>query len=242
VFECAQAVRAAQVVFVSSHTAVNPTSIYGATKRVGELLVMSMPPSRTRFCAVRSVNAIDAKGAVLGIFERQLDRGQPISVTDPEVARYFLTIDELAGLLIQAASLSRDRELFLVDVGEEVRIGELAERLIRARGLEPGVDVEIVYTGLRKGEKLREALAGEHEALGPTAHPRVLSTTSPLQFSGAELRAGIRELEVDLRRRSGNFPARLHALARFDQAASEERAAPAALLDPPEPQRERQQP
>jgi FlaA1/EpsC-like NDP-sugar epimerase len=217
VFECAQAVRADQVVFISSHVAVNPTSIYGATKRVGELLVQSMPQSRTKFCAVRSVNAIDAKGAVLGIFERQLDRGGPISVTDPESARYFLSIDELAGLLIQAAALSRGRDLFLVDVGEDVRIGELAERLIRARGMEPGKDVQIIYTGLRKGEKLREALTGEHESLLATAHPSVLSTVSSLRYSGAELRAGIKELEVDRKRRAGNLAARLHALARIDQ-------------------------
>ncbi|MGE0057619.1 MAG: SDR family NAD(P)-dependent oxidoreductase [Dehalococcoidia bacterium] len=217
VFECAQAVRAEQVVFISSHIAVNPTSIYGASKRIGELLVQSMPPGRTKFCAVRSVNAIDAKGAVLGIFERQLDRGGPISVTDPESARYFLSIDELAGLLIQAAALSKGRDLFLVDVGEDVRIGELAERLIRARGMEPGKDVQIIYTGLRKGEKLREALTGEHESLLATAHPSVLSTISSLHFSGAELRAGIKELEVDRKRRAGNLAARLHALARIDQ-------------------------
>jgi FlaA1/EpsC-like NDP-sugar epimerase len=217
VFECAQAVRADQVVFISSHIAVNPTSIYGATKRVGELLVQSMPPGRTKFCAVRSVNAIDAKGAVLGIFERQLDRGLPISVTDPESARYFLSIDELAGLLIQAAALSKGRDLFLVDVGEDVRIGELAERLIRARGMEPGKDVQIIYTGLRKGEKLREALTGEFESLLATAHPSVLSTVSSLRYSGAELRAGIKELEVDRKRRAGNLGARLHALARIDQ-------------------------
>jgi FlaA1/EpsC-like NDP-sugar epimerase len=217
VFECAQAVRAEQVVFISSHIAVNPTSIYGATKRVGELLVQSMPAGRTKFCAVRSVNAIDAKGAVLGIFERQLQRGGPISVTDPESARYFLSIDELAGLLIQAAALSKGRDLFLVDVGEDVRIGELAERLIRARGMEPGKDIEIIYTGLRKGEKLREALTGEHESLMATAHPSVLSTVNALSFSGAELRAGIKELEVDRRRRAGNLAARLHALARIDQ-------------------------
>lgn len=217
VFECAQTMRTEQVVFISSHIAVNPTSIYGATKRIGELLVQSMPPSRTKFCAVRSVNAIDAKGAVLGIFERQLDRGGPISVTDPESARYFLSIDELAGLLIQAAALSRGRDLFLIDVGEDVRIGELAERLIRARGMEPGKDIEIIYTGLRKGEKRREALTGEHESLLATAHPSIFSTVSSLRYSGAELRAGIKELEVDRRRRAGNLSARLHALARIDQ-------------------------
>jgi FlaA1/EpsC-like NDP-sugar epimerase len=111
-------------------------------------------------------------------------------------------------------------------VGEELRIGELAERLIRTQGLEPGKDVEIKYTGLRPGEKLRENVTGEHERLEPTRHPRVQQIVSDLTFSGAELRAGIRELEVDRRRRTGNLAARLHALARFDraEAAAEEAA------------------
>ena len=218
VFEAAAAVQTEQVVFLSSHTAVNPVSVYGATKRVGELLVTSMPGS-TRFSAVRLVNVIDAKGTVLGLFSRQVEGGGPVSVTDPEVARYFLTVSEVAGLVIQAAALSRGGEIFLLDVGEEVRIGELAERLIRFRGMEPGKDIEIVYTGLRPGEKLREDLTGEQERLEATSHPKVLIAVAPPSFAGAELRAGIRELEVDRRRRTGNLPARLHALARIDRAA-----------------------
>lgn len=216
VFEAAQSVRADKVVFISSHTAVNPVSVYGASKRIGELLVTSMPGS-TRFCAVRLTNVIDARGAVLALFARQIQRGGPISVTDPEVARYFLTIAEVAGLVIQSAALAQGGDIFLLDVGEETRIGELAERLIRSRGMEPGKDIEIIYTGLRPGEKLRENLTGEHESLRATSHPRVLTAVSSLEFSGAELIAGIRELEVDRRRHNGNMPARLHALARFDR-------------------------
>jgi FlaA1/EpsC-like NDP-sugar epimerase len=220
VFEAAQSVAAEHVLFLSSHTAVNPVSMYGASKRVGELLVSAMPRSRTRFSAVRLTNVIDTKGAVLTLFTRQIQHGGPISVTDPEVARYFLTVAEVAGLVIQAAALAQGGEVFLLDVGEEVRIGELAERLIRSSGMEPGRDIEINYIGLRPGEKLREDLVGGHERLEATSHPKVLTSISTLSFSGAELRAGIRELEVDRRRRSGNLPARLHALARFDSAES----------------------
>jgi FlaA1/EpsC-like NDP-sugar epimerase len=226
VFEVAQEMLADQVILLSSHTAVNPVSVYGATKRIGELLAASMG-GKTRFCAVRLTNVIDARGAVLGLFARQIQRGGPVSVTDPEVARYFLTTHEVAGLVIQAASLSRGGEVFVLDTGDEVLIGELAERLIRARGMEPGIDIEIIYTGLRPGEKLRENLIGEHERLEPTSHAKVQAARSSLSFSGAELRAGIRELEVDRRRRTGNLPARLHALARIDRAAAieaEERA------------------
>jgi FlaA1/EpsC-like NDP-sugar epimerase len=231
VFEAAQAVQAKEVVFLSSHTAVNPTSIYGASKRIGELLTMSMPKGRTKFCSVRLTNVIDTRGTVLAAFTRQIQAGGPVRVTDPEVARYFLTISEVAGLVIQAAALCRGGDIFLLDTGEEIRIVELAERMIRAQGKEPGKDIEIIYTGLRPGEKLSEALIGEHETLQPTTHPKVQAAVSPFGFAGAELRAGIRELEVDLRKRPGNLPARLHALARFDQAEAEQQG----IFRPPGP-------
>src|SRR5581483_2075660 len=211
----AQEVHAEQVVLLSSHTAVNPASVYGATKRVGELLVTSMAGS-TRFCAVRLTNVIDSRGTVLTVFMRQIQQGNPITVTDPQVARYFLTIAEVAGLVIQSAALCKGGEIFTLDVGEETRIAELAERLIRSHGLEPGTDVPIIIKGLGPGEKLRENVIGEHESLAPTSHPRVQQIVSSLPFSGAELVAGIRELEVDRRRRAGIITARLHALARFD--------------------------
>ncbi|MPZ48541.1 MAG: SDR family NAD(P)-dependent oxidoreductase [Dehalococcoidia bacterium] len=232
VFEAAQAVQADQVVFPSSHTAVNPASLYGASKRVGELLVASMAGQTTRICAMRLTNVIDAKGAVLSLFARQLQGGGPISVTDPEVARYFLTISEVAGLVIQAAAMSRGGEIFLIDVGDEVRIGELAERLIRSQGMEPGKDIAIEYIGLRPGDKVRENLIGEHESLLPTSHPALLTAISSLTTSAAELRAGIRELEVD-RRRTGNLPARLHALARIDRAPTPESTSERLSLQEP---------
>ena len=216
VFEAAQAAEAEQVIFLSSHTAVNPASVYGASKRIGELLVSSFR-GKTRFCAIRLTNVIDARGAVLGRFTHQIQQGLPISITHPEMARYFLTINEVASLTIQATALSRGGEIFLVDVGEEVKIGDLAMRVIRSQGLEPGQDIDIVYTGARPGEKLRENLTGEFETLEATRHPKVKRAVSSLTFSGAELRAGIRELEMDLPRRRVNLPAKLHALARMDR-------------------------
>jgi FlaA1/EpsC-like NDP-sugar epimerase len=183
---------------------------------------------------VRLTNVIDARGTVLGLFTRQISGGGPVSVTDPQVARYFLTISEVAGLVIQAAALAKGGDIFLLDTGEEVRIAELAERLIRSRGMEPGKDIEIIYTGLREGEKVSEALIGEHERLEPTTHPRVLTALSSTTFDGAELRAAIGELDVDRRRRSGNLPARIHALARFDLQTPE----PAPDTESVESQRE----
>ncbi len=213
VFEAAQEVESEHVVFLSSHTAVNPTSVYGASKRIGELLVTSMT-KRTRFCAIRLTNVIDAAGTVLGVFSRQIQKGEPILVTHPEMARYFLTINEVAGLTVQAAALSSGGEVFLLDVGDEVRIHDLAQRVMSSMGRE----VPIEFGEPRPGEKLRENLIGENERLVPTSHPKVMTAVSSLRFSGAELRAGIRELEVDLRRRTGNLPARLHALARLDRS------------------------
>jgi FlaA1/EpsC-like NDP-sugar epimerase len=175
-----------------------------------------MPQGKTKFCAVRLTNVIDTRGTVLAAFNRQIQRGGPISVTDPEVARYFLTISEVASLVIQAAALASGRDIFLLDTGEELRIADLAERMIRSRGMEPGKDIEIIYTGLRPGEKLSEALTGKYETQQQTSHDRVIAAVSDRTFAGAELRAAIRELEVDLRKRPGNLPARIHALARFD--------------------------
>ncbi len=225
VFEAAQEVEAEQVVFLSSHTSVNPTSVYGASKRIGELLVASSA-GKTRFCAVRLVNVIDARGAVLGRFTSQIQQGLPLFVTDPEMARYFLTINEVASLTIQAAALSAGREIFLVDVGHEVKIGDLAERVIRLHGKEPGADT-LRVTGARPGDRLRENLIGEFESLEPTSHPKVMRTISSLRFSGAELKAGIRELEMDLPRRRVNLPAKLHALARIDREEPVEPPPPA---------------
>ncbi len=219
VFEAAQEVGAEHVVFLSSHTAVNPASIYGAAKRIGELLVSS-EQSRTRFCALRLTNVIDVRGAVLGRFTHQIQQGLPISVTHPEMARYFLTISEVAGLTIAAAALAQGGEVLLVDVGEEVKIADLAERVIRLHGMEPGRDIDIEITGARPGDRLRENVIAEFETLRETAHPQLMSVVSSLHFSGAELKAGIRELAMDLPRRRVNLPAKLHALARIDGPAS----------------------
>jgi FlaA1/EpsC-like NDP-sugar epimerase len=237
VFEAARQVGAEEVVFLSSHTAVNPASVYGAAKRIGELLVASQP-GPTRFSALRLTNVIDAKGAVLGRFTQQIQQGLPISVTHPEMARFFLTISEVAGLAIQAAALSRGGDIFLVDAGEEVRITDLAERLIRLQGMEPGEDVPIEFIGLRPGDRLRENLIADFEQLQATLHPNVRRVVSTLRFSGAELRAGIRELELDLPRRPVNLPAKLHALARIDREEPVETPKAAEAGEPPPASRE----
>jgi len=218
VFQAAQRSRVEKVVFLSSHAAVNPSSVMGASKRVGELMVRAMGgEGKTALAAIRLTNVLDSRGGVVSIFARQVQKGGPLSVTHPEVARYFLTLHEVTTLIIQVAAQAQGGETFILDVGDEIRIVDLAERIIRSQGMEPGRDVEIVYTGLRPGEKLREDLAAADEALVPTAHSKLFQIEGggapPLEGLLAEIGA----LEASPPDSGEEMAARIHALARLDQ-------------------------
>ena len=229
VFQAAQRVQADKVVFLSSHTAVNPSSVMGASKRVGELMVRAMSrEGKTALAAIRLTNVIDSRGGVVSIFARQVQKGGPLSVTHPEVARYFLTLHEVTTLIIQVAAQAQGGETFILDVGDEIRIVDLAERIIRSQGMEPGRDVEIVYTGLRPGEKLRENLAAPDETLVSTAHPKVFQVQGDVGPPSAGLLAEISALEAHPPEGGEEMAVRIHALARL-----EERRAPASMT--PEP-------
>jgi len=218
IFQAAQRWGAEKVVFLSSHTAVNPSSVMGASKRVGELMVRAMGRGgRTALAAIRLTNVIDTRGGVATIFARQIQKGGPLSVTHPEVARYFLTLHEVTTLIIQVAAQAQGGEVFVLDVGDEIRIVDLAERMIRSQGMEPGRDVEIVYTGLRPGEKLREDLAAPEEELLPTAHSKVFEVRGTGAPPLADLLAEIDTLEAQLPESSEEMAARMHALARLEQ-------------------------
>ncbi|MFN8634511.1 MAG: polysaccharide biosynthesis protein [Chloroflexota bacterium] len=187
---------AERFVLVSSDKAVEPSSVMGATKRVCELLAASRrTSSRTLYTAVRFGNVLASRGSVVPTFARQIDMGGPVTITDPDMSRYFMSIQEAASLVVQAASFTTGNDVFLLDMGEEINIADLARRMIRLRGLRPDVDVPIVVTGPRPGEKLREVLHSADEHTQPTAHPqvmRVLGLRWPL--SQAELHAAIDEL------------------------------------------------
>jgi len=169
----------------------------GCTKRVAEQLVLGWPAlekSRTDFRAVRFGNVLGSDGSVLPLFRRQLAAGHPLTVTHPEVTRYFMTIPEAVGLVLQAAALNEAAgRIAMLEMGEPVRIVELAENLIRLSGLEPYKDVQILFTGLRPGEKLHEELMSEREATVPTTIPkiRVVQATDP---DPATLTAGLDRL------------------------------------------------
>ena len=162
---------------ISTDKAVNPSNIMGATKRAAEILCQEMNTrSQTRFLTVRFGNVLGSAGSVIPLFKAQIASGGPVTVTHPDITRYFMTIPEACGLILQSSVIGKGGEIFVLDMGEPVRIGYLAEQLILLSGKQPGQDIEIVYTGLRPGEKLYEALFYADEALLATAHPKIRVT------------------------------------------------------------------
>jgi len=161
-------------VMVSTDKAVNPTNVMGATKRAAELYVQSLAQrSETRFVTTRFGNVLGSNGSVIPIFKEQIKKGGPLTVTHPEVTRYFMTIPEATQLVLQAGSMGHGGEIYLFDMGEPVRIVDLAEELIRLSGFSPYKDIDIVYTGLRPGEKLYEELLLAQEGTLPTSHEQI---------------------------------------------------------------------
>ena len=165
---------AERFVLVSSDKAVEPSSVMGASKRVCELIGTAMRGQRTLYTAVRFGNVLASRGSVVPTFTKQIDMGGPVTITDPSMSRYFMSISEAASLIVQAANFTTGNDVFLLDMGEEINILDLARRLIRLRGLRPDVDIPIVVTGPRPGEKLREVLHSAEEHTQPTPHPQVM--------------------------------------------------------------------
>jgi FlaA1/EpsC-like NDP-sugar epimerase len=188
---------AERMVLISTDKAVYPSSVMGATKRVAELVVQSLAEEgRTRFCAVRFGNVLGSRGSVVPTFSRQIEWGGPVTVTHPDASRYMIAIAEAARLIIQAGSFGEPRAIYILEMGEEVRILDLAAKMIRFRGLRVGRDVEIEYTGLRPGEKLHEQLLTADETTAATSHPGIIKITSPPLIEREELIARVERLIV----------------------------------------------
>ncbi|HZJ82215.1 MAG TPA: nucleoside-diphosphate sugar epimerase/dehydratase [Clostridia bacterium] len=174
VAECADKYGAKRFVMVSTDKAVNPTNIMGATKRIAEMIIQALNKhSKTEFVAVRFGNVLGSNGSVIPLFKKQIETGGPVTVTHPEINRFFMTIPEAVQLVIQAGAMAKGGEIFILDMGQPVRIADLARDLIRLSGLKPDIDIEIKYTGLRPGEKLYEELLLEEEGLTATRHEKI---------------------------------------------------------------------
>ncbi len=213
----AEAIESERVVFVSSNKAAELDNVYGVTKRIGELIVTTLGRhSMTRFCAVRLHNVMGSRGSVVPLFLRQIERGGPVQLTHADATRYFMSPPEAVRLLIQAVAISGQSQVLVLDLGEEVRIADLAEKLIRLRGYQPGKDIQIVYTGLRPGEQLREEPLERRGRFAPTEHPQVFLAESAPEVSAGEIIERVESLREHTPESRDELVAHLHALARID--------------------------
>ncbi|MBS6734230.1 MAG: polysaccharide biosynthesis protein [Clostridiales bacterium] len=184
-------------ILISTDKAVNPTNIMGASKRICEMIIQCLnQTSRTEFAAVRFGNVLGSNGSVIPLFKKQIEQGGPVTVTDKNIIRYFMTIPEAVSLVLQAGAYARGGEIFVLDMGEPVRIDDLARNLIKLSGLQPDVDIPIVYTGLRPGEKLYEELLMDEEGLKKTAHEKIF-IGKPIAFDSVEFMDQLTALKLE---------------------------------------------
>ena len=184
-----------RMVMISTDKAVQPINVMGATKRIAEQIVIDAAHRTGKsFTVVRFGNVLGSRGSVVPLFQRQIARGGPVTVTHPDMKRYFMTIPEAVYLVLQAASIGDGSETFMLNMGEQVRILDLAEDLIRLSGLEPGKDIEVVFSGIRPGEKLSEDLWNDGDFFEATAHPDIYRVVRQDELFGKQLNYSLEEL------------------------------------------------
>ena len=184
-----------RLVMISTDKAIRPTSVYGATKRLAELIVLDAAQRTGRaLSVVRFGNVLGSRGSVIPIFKRQIEHGGPVTITHPDMERYFMTIPEAVHLVLQAFTMGQGGDVFVLKMGEQIRILDLAEDLIRLSGLEPYRDIEIVFTGIRPGEKLSEELWDQWAEYQQTSHPDILILEDEDILTGNALRSTVSDL------------------------------------------------
>ncbi len=199
--EAAMAAGVERFIMISSDKAINPTSIMGASKRMAEYLVYQAAGSQKKpYCTVRFGNVLGSRGSVLHIFKQQIAQGGPVTVTHPEMRRYFMTIPEAVQLVLQAATMGKGGEVFVLDMGEPVKITDLAQDMIRLSGLKVGQDLDIVFTGLRPGEKLYEELFAAGEVRRRTDHDKIFSAENGAGQVFLKLDEALSRLEKSIKR------------------------------------------
>jgi FlaA1/EpsC-like NDP-sugar epimerase len=197
---------------ISTDKAVNPTSVMGATKRAAEIYVQSLnnflseieADRPTRFITTRFGNVLGSNGSVIPIFQKQIQKGGPITVTHPDITRFFMTIPEACNLVLEAGVMGAGGEIFVFDMGNSIKIVDLAKRMIQLSGLKEGIDIDIVFTGLRPGEKLFEELLEDGENTLSTHHPKItIAQVRTVGFS--EVKNYYNEIEVKLNQATSAF-------------------------------------